>query len=242
MTTDETGQVDALQRVVSALVDLSDGFGEADTVSTFLRHLTRSMVGLLTTVDAAGAIVVEDGVVIGLAATPDRFTHLLALQIEADAGPSIRCLRTGQPVGVRHPATGSTFGTACLRAGFGSTHVVPMRTNGRTIGSLSLFRRAPSALDRTAAVSAQALADTAAVCLRQRHSLVQSDIRVRQLQEALHSRVLIEQAKGMVAERAGLAPDDAFTAIRAYARQRGMRLRQVAQLIVARALDLDLRS
>jgi len=120
-------------------------------------------------------------------------------------------------------------------------HAVPMRARGRSIGSLTLFRRVAGVLDPPAGTVAQALADTAATSVWQRWLLERREIEVAQLQEALDSRVLIEQAKGMIAERTGLAPDDAFDVIRGYARRRGLRLRQVARRLVDRTLDLDER-
>jgi hypothetical protein len=144
--------------------------------------------------------------------------------------------------GVRWPR----FAELARAAGFGSVEARPMRLRESTIGAVSLFVRARGVADsgggaavgRARATDAddsavvQALADAATVGLLRRRRVHDQEELAAQLRRGLASRIVIEQAKGMLAEREGLSADAAFAGMRTYARNRNLRLRDVAVAVV----------
>jgi GAF domain-containing protein len=119
-----------------------------------------------------------------------------------------------------------------LAAGFRSVQALPMRLRGTTVGALNLFRTERGTLDESDVVTAQALADVATIAILQHRAAIQANLVVDQLNHALNSRVVIEQAKGTLAERAGLGMEDAFSWLRKYARDHNELLVDVAQKII----------
>lgn len=107
-----------------------------------------------------------------------------------------------------------------------------MRLRGVTIGALNLFRSEEGLLDEADVVAAQALADVATIAILQHRATVQSHVMAEQLQHALNSRIMIEQAKGMLAERVGLNMNDAFTWLRNHARTHNLLLGDVARAVI----------
>jgi len=130
-----------------------------------------------------------------------------------------------------------TFAPEALREGFGSAYALPMRLRDATIGSLNLLRVETGALAPEDLRNAQALADIATIGLLQHRAADDSQMLTEQLQYALNSRVVIEQAKGVLAQHAGLSIDDAFVALRRYARNHNKRLNDVAQGVAGRTLS-----
>jgi AmiR/NasT family two-component response regulator len=101
-----------------------------------------------------------------------------------------------------------------------------------TIGALNLFRAEEGALDEADVVAAQALADVATIAILQHRAAMQAHIVADQLNHALNSRIMIEQAKGMLAERAGLTMEDAFSWLRNHARSHNLLLVDVARSVI----------
>ncbi|MDQ3787332.1 MAG: ANTAR domain-containing protein, partial [Actinomycetota bacterium] len=122
-------------------------------------------------------------------------------------------------------------------AGFASVHVLPLCRRDETIGALALFR---DTAGEVAVRLAKAVAGIAAVAITQARALRRADELAKQLQHALDSRVVIEQAKGVLAERLGLAMGAAFTALRGYARSHNTRVSDLASAIVDGTFDTDL--
>ena len=135
-------------------------------------------------------------------------------------------------VGRRWPS----FAAVALAAGFGSVHALPLRLRGTVIGALNLFHVEAGQMPRADVEAAQALADVATIAIFQHRASLEAQVLNQQLQHALDSRIVIEQAKGMVAERAGLNMDQAFTALRTYARNHNRRLADVAEAIIGGSL------
>jgi GAF domain-containing protein len=157
-------------------------------------------------------------------------------EIQSQEGPCPECFRTGEAaVQMDLAAEGSLwprFGPVALAAGFQSVHALPMRLRGVTIGALNLFRTEKGTLDESDLVAAQALSDVATIAILQHRASIQAHLVVDQLNHALNSRVLIEQAKGILAERAGLDMEHAFSWLRKYARDHNLLLVDVAQAII----------
>src|SRR2546430_10150959 len=119
------------------------------------------------------------------------------------------------------------FAAAAQQAGFAAVQALPMRLRDQVIGALNLFRAVPGAFDPADIRVGQALADVATISLLHERSMRHSDTVNEQLQTALNSRVIIEQAKGKLAERLGLDMDQAFSVLRDHARTRNLRLSDV---------------
>jgi GAF domain-containing protein len=113
-----------------------------------------------------------------------------------------------------------------------SVHCLPMRLRGRTIGVLNMFRSAPGGLEQADVVAAQALADIATIAILQHQDAIDAQTLNHQLSEALNSRIVIEQAKGMISEAARVDMDQAFSRLRGYARSHNLRLTDLCRRIV----------
>ena len=134
------------------------------------------------------------------------------------------------------------FSVEALAAGFHSAHALPMRLRGTVIGALNLFNVEAGEMRRDDVEVAQALADAATIAILQHRAALEAQTVNEQLNHALNSRVIIEQAKGMVAERQGLNMEEAFTRLRSYARSHNLRLVDVANDVIFGGLvasDLD---
>jgi transcriptional regulator with GAF, ATPase, and Fis domain len=222
---------------------LSDTFvGLADTmvadfdVMDFLHMLTDRSTRLLS-VSAAGVMLADPRGQLRVAAASSEEARLIELfQVQDDQGPCLDCFRTGQPVtvaglagpGQRWPR----FSAAAMRAGFATVHALPMRLRDQVIGALNLFSAGAAALGPAELRIGQALADVATIGLLQERNVRRAETLAEQLQAALISRVVIEQAKGRLAERLGLGMDQAFTLLREQARTTNQRLTDVARYVV----------
>ena len=163
------------------------------------------------------------------------------MQAQNDEGPCFECFTRGEPVFSEDLRADRDrwllFSPAALAHGFGSVHALPMRVHGETVGALNLFRADASRLDEPDAPVAQGMADIAAVALMQERSVRESQGVQAQLQGALSSRVVIEQAKGVLAERAQITLDAAFSRLRGYSRTHNRKLSQVARELIDGQLD-----
>jgi len=222
---------------------LSDTFVElADTmvadfdVIDFLHLLTDRSVALLAA-SAAGVMLADPRGELRVAAASSEEAGLLELfQLQNDQGPCLECFRTGRPVTATDLASAAQrwprFAQAAMQAGFASVEALPMRLRDQVIGALNLFRAEPDPLDPADLRIGQALADVATIGLLHERNVRRRETVAEQLQAALNSRVIIEQAKGKLAERLGLDMDHAFTMLREYARNTNQRLTDVARVFV----------
>ncbi|WP_246486582.1 GAF and ANTAR domain-containing protein [Kribbella qitaiheensis] len=173
-------------------------------------------------------------------ASSDEQAELLELfELEHSQGPCVDCFRTGQPV-VNVDLTAGRwpqFAAAALAAGYGAAHALPLRLRGEVIGAMNLFSTGTAALTAEDLKLGQALADMATIGLLHERAVREREVLAEQLQHALNSRILIEQAKGMLAERAGLPLGEAFAAMRSYARSNSQTLTAVANAIIGGSLD-----
>jgi transcriptional regulator with GAF, ATPase, and Fis domain len=225
---------------------LSDTFVElADTmvadfdVIDFLHMLTDRSVALLSA-SAAGVMLADPRGELRVAASSNQAAGLLELfQIQNDQGPCLDCFRTGQPITAADLAgTGQQwprFAAAATQSGYRAVEALPMRLRDQIIGALNLFRAAPGPFDAAELRIGQALADVATIGLLQERNVRRSETVAEQLQAALNSRVVIEQAKGKLAERYSLDMDQAFALLRDYARNSNQRLTDVARNFVTSA-------
>jgi hypothetical protein len=179
-----------------------------------------------------------------VAASSNEEVRLLELfELQNEDGPCLECFVSGRAVEAgdlleaerdRWPG----FGRAATASGFRSVVALPLRLREETIGALNLFRIEPGALESQDRSLAQAMADVATIGILQERGSQRREVLARQLQEALSSRIVIEQAKGVIAERQGVHVDAAFELLRAWARSHGEPLSEVARLVVAHQLNL----
>src|SRR6266704_4414534 len=188
-------------------------------------------------VSAAGLLLADPRGELRVVAASSEAARLLELfQLQNDQGPCLDCFRTGRPVAAADLAAAAPrwprFAPAARRAGFAAVQALPMRLREQVIGALNLFRADPGAFAPASVRVGQALADVATIGLLHERGMRHSDILNEQLQTALNSRVLIEQAKGKLAERLGVDMDQAFALLRDRARAGNRRLSDLARAFI----------
>ncbi|HWD63069.1 MAG TPA: GAF and ANTAR domain-containing protein [Humibacter sp.] len=193
---------------------------------------------------AGGLMLAQPGEALQLvASTSERVELVEVMQLSAGAGPCLDCYRIGESIDVPDIAvTTSTwpeFAAIALQHGFHSVHATPLRLRGDVIGTMNLFRTFAGAFPSADADVAQALADVATIGILHERISSQTGLVVSQLQHALDSRILIEQAKGVLAQSASLGMDDAFGMLRRYARSHAITLRAVASGVVDRTIGIE---
>jgi GAF domain-containing protein len=198
---------------------------------------------LILDVSEAGLVLADsDAGLQVMASTSERSSLIEALQLREHEGPCMQCYATGEVVtihdirelGDRWPK----FSELALEQGFLSVHAVPLRLRGRTIGALNLFRETAGALNDDDAAIAQALADVSTIGIMQERLIREQTVISDQLQRALDARVVIEQAKGVLAQSHRIPVDDAFVRLRNYARVNDARLVDVASKVVRRQITV----
>jgi transcriptional regulator with GAF, ATPase, and Fis domain len=225
------------------LVELADSLVDDFDVVELLTLLADRCVEVLD-VDAAGLMLAAPEGELRVVASSSEGMRLVELfELQAQEGPCPDCYRTGEPTLSENLATADVhwprFGPVALEAGFKSVQALPMRLRGVTIGALNLFRADTGVLDEADVVAGQALADVATIAILQHRAAMQAHIVVDQLNHALNSRILIEQAKGVLAERSHLGMEDAFAWLRNHARSHNLLLVDVAQSVIDGTLVPD---
>jgi GAF domain-containing protein len=234
-------------RLADVFVTLADTLVTGFDVVGFFDDLASACVELLD-VTAAGLMLVDSaGRLRVMASSSERSRMLELLEIQNNEGPCLDCWRDGQPVLVGDVVADKDrwprFSAAARGVGFGSVYALPMRLRHETIGALNLFHRKPAALTDAAIRLAQAFADIATIGILQQRAIQQGTELADQLQTALNSRLIIEQAKGVLAEREQLDMPASFELVRRYARRTGRKLSEVAAAVVSGELTSpDLRS
>lgn len=218
------------------MVELADNLVDDFEIVELLTTLSDRCVEVLD-VEAAGIMLANPAGQLQLITSSNEAMRVVELfELQAAEGPCQDCFRTGKPV-VNNDLTESgdrwpNFASVAVNAGFRAADSIPMRLRGHVIGALNLFRNEVGSLGDDDVIAAQALADIATIAILQNRTAVESRELNDQLTAALASRVVIEQAKGMIAERHDLSVDDAFGRLRSYARRRNERLTDVARRTV----------
>ncbi|HVE64493.1 MAG TPA: GAF and ANTAR domain-containing protein [Mycobacteriales bacterium] len=189
-------------------------------------------------VDAAGLMLAApEGGLRVMASSSDAMRVLELFEIQAEEGPCLDCYATGEPV-LNQGLEGTDsrwpiFAPVALKAGFHVAHALPMRLRGVTIGAINLFTNSPGELSSADLAIAQAFADVATIAILQHRAASEAQVLTEQLTHALNSRIVIEQAKGMVAERENLSMEQAFARLRRHSRNHNLRLADVARDVIA---------
>jgi GAF domain-containing protein len=235
---------DLLSRTFVELADtLVDDFDVVDLLTLLVERCV-DVIG----VSAAGLMLVSpEGDLRVVASSSETMRVVELFELQSQEGPCLDCYRAAAPV-VNADLAGMdgrwpNFTRVALEAGFRSVHALPMRLRGKVIGAVNLFSTETGEMDAADARAAQAFADIATIAILQHRAAVEAQRVNEQLSHALNSRIAIEQAKGILAERAGLDMDQAFARLRQHARNHNLRLNDVAQALIdgsltAQALDV----
>ncbi|GAA3149556.1 GAF and ANTAR domain-containing protein [Streptomyces rectiviolaceus] len=245
MTREVSGDTSRERLLAEAFVDLADSLTDDFDVAEFLQSLATRCVELLG-VSAAGVLLTDPEGELRLVSASGEHAWVLDLfALQQEEGPCLDCYRSGTAHanialgGPQATTAWPQFATRAREAGYEMTQVLPLRQGDQVLGTLNLFQAKRTVLGPDEIALAQALADVATIAILHRRSLEQSEMRRGQLQEALTSRVAIEQAKGVLAERWKCTVDEAFEALRRHARANRLRLSECAQQVVAGELDTE---
>ncbi|MGZ8756266.1 MAG: ANTAR domain-containing response regulator [Acidimicrobiia bacterium] len=239
------------EKLARTLVELADTLVADFDVVELLTRLTDGCVDVLNVGAAGIMLVAPEGDLRVMASSSEAMRVLELFEIQSQEGPCLDCYRTGLPVVNQDLITVNgrwpQFAEEALAAGFRTVHALPMRLRGVVIGALNLFFVEAGEMQEVDIDAAQAMADVATIAILQHRAALEAQILNEQLNYALNSRVVIEQAKGMIAERESLNMEQAFAMLRNHARNHNLRLVDVARdIIMAKlavaALDRPSRS
>ena len=222
-------------RVLNAVVSLVDSLLDDFDVVDLLTGLTERCAELLD-IEAAGILLADPLHQLRLlAATSEQARELELFQLQADQGPCMDCYATGQAVSVADLQAATQrwprFVPAAIDAGFASVHAVPMRAAGNVLGALNLFGSVPGELTEADLLVGQTLTHIACVAILQEHPPTPATV-MPQLRSALASRVVVEQAKGLLHHMLDVSVEEAFNVLRTYARAHGEHLTDVARRLM----------
>ena len=228
------------RRLAEVFVELADTLVEEFDVVDFLQTLTERCVELVDT-DAAGLMLDDQRGNLRVVAYTDESARLLELfELQKAEGPCLDCFATGQVIAnVDLTASRSrwpVFTEAALGSGFAYSHALPLRLRRQVVGALNLFTVERRALTDDHLAVAQGMADIATISLLHERALRDQFVLAEQLQTALHSRIVIEQAKGVLSARAAISVSEAFRRLRTHARRTGEQLTTVAEAVVTGSL------
>lgn len=231
------------RQLVEAFVALADTLVDDFDVLELLQTLVEQSVDLLTA-DAAGLLLMDERGGLQVMASSSERTRLLELfQLQNDEGPCLDCFRSGRQVLIPDLKTQTSrwprFVPEAERQGFVSVHALPLRLRSETIGAMNLFHAHPGPLSDEDLKLGQSLADVATIGILQERAIERTESLSEQLQSALNSRVIIEQAKGVLAEKGTIDMDTSFARLRGYARSHNLRLGEAARGVVEGTVALD---
>jgi transcriptional regulator with GAF, ATPase, and Fis domain len=236
MDVEERADMSQEQQLARVFVELADTLVNDFDLMDFLHLLSERCVDLLG-VDAAGILLTDQQDRLQLvAASTVQAQDLELFQLQSEQGPCLDCFATGEPVVCAdlgaQPQQWPIFATAAAQAGFVAVHALPMRLRDHIIGALNLFSATAGQLNEGTTALSQAFADVATIGILSERAAREKDLLSQQLQIALNTRVIIEQAKGILAERRGLSMDQAFVRMRGWARSNNRKLAEVALAVI----------
>jgi transcriptional regulator with GAF, ATPase, and Fis domain len=225
----------APELLAEVFVEVADTLVEDFDLVEFLQMLTTRSSDLLMLASAGLLLADQRGTLQLMAASDERTSMLELYQLQAHEGPCQDCFTQGvtiigadlEQATERWPR----FAPHAVEAGYRSVHAFPLRLRDKVIGALNLFGTESGDMGTADARVVQALADVATIAILQERAIRRGDALTEQLQHALNSRVVIEQAKGALAQIWSCSPDEAFDIMRRYARDKGIRLSDVAQKV-----------
>lgn len=229
-------------RLARALVELADTLVADFDVVELLTRLTDRCVDVLDVSAAGIMLAAPDGDLRVMASSSEAMRVLELFEVQSQEGPCLDAFRTGRAVVNQDLAEADArwprFTPEARAAGFQSVHALPMRLRGAVIGALNLFHEAAGNMSDEDVDAGQALADVATIALLQHKAALEAQVVNEQLNSALNTRVVIEQAKGMVAERQRVDLERSFEILRSHARNHNLRLADVATSVITGTLDV----
>ncbi|HEY5424537.1 MAG TPA: GAF and ANTAR domain-containing protein [Ilumatobacteraceae bacterium] len=228
-------------RASGTFVELIDTLVDDFDVIDMMTVLASRCVELLDAAEAGILLVDGSGHLRVVAASSEKIELLELFQVQNEQGPCLDCFRTGRVVAesdLEHSTTWPQFGAESVAAGMPSVCAVPLRLRSVILGGLNLFMSRPVPLSPADLHLAQALADVASIAIIQDQAARDAAARESRLQHALESRIVIEQAKGMLSEHSGTDMDASFEALRGFARSHNRRLTEVAESLTAGTLPI----
>jgi hypothetical protein len=225
-----------VERLADLFVEIADTLVDDFDVIDFL-HVVTVRTAALVEGSTVGLVLADQHDQLRFMAASTEATKMLELfQLQNDEGPCLECFRTGAPVlnadlhdkDTRWPR----FALHATGQGFRTVHAFPMRLRSEVIGALNLFGDREWHLEPADAHVVQALADAATIGLMQERAVRRAEVLAEQLQSALNSRIVIEQAKGALAQIRGIDVDLAFELLRSHARSTNRRLSDLAAQVV----------
>lgn len=228
--------------LAQTFVELADTLVADFDVVDFLHTLANRTAELFEAAEAGVMLGDQRGGLRVMASSSERARLLELFELQNEQGPCLDSFNSGDQVNAEdllHEARWPLFTAEATEAGFRSVHSLPLRFRSEIIGALNLFRTKPGLLGEAELAGAQAMADIATISILQERALREAKVLADQLQRALNSRVIIEQAKGVLAERAQVNLDDAFNMLRSYARNHNRRLHDVATAVVSSLINVE---
>lgn len=230
------------EKLARTLVELADTLVADFDVVELLTRLTDRCVEVLDVAAAGLMLVAPEGDLRVMASSSETMRVLELFELQAQEGPCLDCYRTGRPVANPDLKAGDggwpRFAPTAIEAGFRAVQALPMRLRGVVIGALNLFSLVPGTMNDADIEAAQAMADVATIAVLQHRAALEAQILNEQLNYALNSRIVIEQAKGMIAERLTLDMERAFGTLRNHSRNHNVRLVELARDITTAKLDV----
>jgi GAF domain-containing protein len=230
-------------KLVESFVVLADTLVDDYDVIDFLETLAERCVDLLG-VSAAGVMLADQaGTLRHTACSSERMRIAELFELQYQEGPCLDAFRENKAVVSATPADAAArwplFAPHALENDYASVAAVPMRLRAQVIGALNLFSTSTGAILPADLRVAQAMADIATIGILHERAAGDARTVTAQLEGALQSRIVIEQAKGIVAEHNHIGVDEAFALVRGYVRRNQRRLRDTAQQIIDGTLRLD---
>ena len=221
-------------------VELADTLVADFDLIDFMTVLVERCAEMLGSAEVGLALAASRGELRVMASSSERMRTLELIEFQNDEGPCRDCLLSGDRVlNVRLDEADDRwprFAPQARQAGFQMVHALPLRLRTDVIGAMNIFSPEVSELSPEDVNLTQALADAATIGILQERAVKHGTDLAGQLQGALNSRVVIEQAKGIVAERRQVDMDEAFALLRSYARSHREQLSDVARSIIDHSL------
>ena len=242
-TNSEGGAMSREQDLLAAFVEFADTFVAEYDVVEFLHRLAERCIEFVAASEAGIMLAEANGTLAYVASSSERMRLIELFELQHEEGPCLDAYRTGVAVHADISDDADTrwphFAPHAREVGFQSVSALPMRLRDDVIGALNLFSPVAGPLSSEDQQVAQALTDVATIGILQERALHDGQVVTAQLQGALASRVVIEQAKGILAQSAHVSVDDAFKLLRAYARNHNALLSQTANKIIDGSLAVE---
>ncbi len=231
----------ATERLLDLFVEVADTLVDDFDLIDFL-HNVADHAAAISGASSVGLLFADQNDQLHfMAASSSGAKDLELFQLQSSEGPCPECYRTRQPVIVDDLSGAAErwpgFVPRAAALGIHSVHAFPMRLRDRTIGALNVFGTEPLPLEEDDIKVIQALADVATIAVIQEQAIAAAETLTEQLQGALNSRIVIEQAKGVIARSRGIGVDEAFTVLRTHARRQHLRLADLAHAVATGAAD-----